>query len=227
MGLAGSSRQIIPLTTPEALDVSDIWDKWLHRYIPDDLYKELNSTAFAKFRLQLLFATVAPIPRAVQYVVSGIQEYFCLRRGGDVRKPITSEMLDEVYLEAYSKLEAKYKGMRKCPVLPKHVRALLFKKEIVLDAHLTKMIMNTLLVNPLEQIKEDAAIVPKTSVLSMKLYAEGRKEEYWRSILCAIESLDKLFFKEPNKVKLGHFLAAAVQGFINAASSVRVDEAGG
>ena len=76
MGYTTSERHITAPTTPEALCVSKTWSQWLAKYIPYDVYKKLNNDTVAKFRMELLFAIAAPVPRAVQYVVVEAQEYF-------------------------------------------------------------------------------------------------------------------------------------------------------
>jgi hypothetical protein len=84
MGRADSERTIISFTTAEALNVSNIWNLWLPKYIPANVYERLNDSEVAKFRLKLLFAIVAPIPRAVQYVVGEAQKYLQTPRDNDM-----------------------------------------------------------------------------------------------------------------------------------------------
>jgi len=216
MGLTESQREIIPLMTPERLNVSNIWDIWLPNYIPNSTYENLSNNRVAKFRLELLFATTAPIPRGVQYIISNMKKFFLTDQGGNMFEVIDSKALEGFYLQSYDMLERKYYSMRNTIILPKHMRAILFEEVIKLDEDLTKMITNSFLVNSLQSISKDVLLVPKTSILSLKIYSKYNQELYWQSIRLAIEKLDELFTDEPNKVKLGEFLEAAIRGLINA-----------
>ncbi len=69
LGVTESSRKIWPFTTSEALCVTKIWNDWLPKYIPENVYAGLDRDENAKFNLKLLLALAAPIPRAVQFVV--------------------------------------------------------------------------------------------------------------------------------------------------------------
>jgi hypothetical protein len=106
--------------------------------------------------------------------------------------------------------------MRDTLMLPKHARAVLLEKEIKLDEDLTEMIQNSFLINSLPRISKVTTLCPKTSILSLKIFTKNKPELYWRSIRVAIEKLEELFSEEPNIVKLGQFLEAAVRGLINA-----------
>jgi hypothetical protein len=67
--ITSTRRPIISFTTPDALDVNKIWNKWLPNYLPEDVFKTLVNDISIRFRMQLLFTLVAPIPRAVENVV--------------------------------------------------------------------------------------------------------------------------------------------------------------
>jgi hypothetical protein len=212
MGRTNSKRYIIPFTTPEALTVSKIWNMWLPKYIPENVYKAMDNDNVTKFRMELLLAIAAPIPRAVQYIVGEARKYFHT----DMLEAIESKALEAFYTKSYDKLEETYSSMCDTIMLPKHVRAILLEEEIKLDEELTEMIQNSLLVNSLPRISKVTTLFPKTSILSLKIYLKEKKELYWQSIRVAIEKLEELFSEEPNKVKLGQFLEAAVRGLINA-----------
>ena len=218
MGRTTSRRDIIPLTTPEALTVSKIWNLWLPKYIPENVYKALDNDNVTKFRMELLFAIAAPIPRCVQYIVGKTRKYFhsLADSNNNMLEVIDSKALEVFYTQSYDDLEEKYYGIRKCTVLPKHVQKILFEKDIPLDNDLTKMITNSFLINSLDFISNDTTLCPKTSILSLKIFTKDKPELYWRSIRVAIEKLEELFSEEPNKVKLGQYLEAAVRGLINA-----------
>jgi hypothetical protein len=216
MGYTDSERDIISFTTAEALNVSNIWNLWLPKYLPDNDFKNLNNCSVAKFRLELLFAIVSPIPRAVQYVVIALQRYLQTARGSDMLKVMDSKAIESFYSNSYNTLEIKYGCMRETLMQLKHARAILLEEMINLDGELTIMIKNSLLVNSLSRISKLTPLVPKTSTISMKIYSKDKNEEYWKSIRFAIEKLEELFSEEPNKVNLGQFLEAAVRGLINA-----------
>ena len=217
MGRTDSSRKIIPLMTPETLSVSKIWDLWLPKYIPESVYKDLNNDIVAKFRIELLFIIAARIPRAVQYVISDIKNLFITHPSRNMLEVIDSKALEGFYSNSYNELEENYYSVRNTLVLPKHMRAILFEEEIELDENLMRMIKNSFLVNSLPSISKQVMFIPKTSILSLKIYSKDDQPElYWRSIRLAIEKLDELFTEEPNKVNLGGFLEAAVRGLINA-----------
>ena len=216
MGRTKSKRPIIPFLTSESLNVSNIWDIWLPNYIPNSVYKDLNNNTVAKFRIELLFAVAARIPRAVQYIIGNMKKFFLTDRGSNMLEVIDSKTLEGFYLQSYDELDENYGSMRDTIILPKHMRAILFEEEIKLDKDLAEMITNSFLVNSLRRISEDVLFVPKTSILSLKIYSKDKQELYWKSIRLAIEKLDELFTDEPNKVNLGEFLEAAVRGLINA-----------
>jgi len=177
----------------------------------------LNNDIVAKFRIELLFIIAARIPRAVQYVITDIKKHFLTHRSRNMLEVIDSKALEGFYLNSYNDLERKYGFMRNTLVLPKHMRAILFEEEIELDENLMRMIKNSFLVNSLPSISKQVRFIPKTSILSLKIYSKDDQPElYWRSIRLAIEKLDELFTEEPNKVNLGGFLEAAVRGLINA-----------
>jgi hypothetical protein len=51
-----TNRHIIALTTPETLNVDKIWNLWLPKYLPEEIYIALNNndsseTSYAKLRL--------------------------------------------------------------------------------------------------------------------------------------------------------------------------------
>jgi hypothetical protein len=216
MGRTESSRDISLFTTPEELSVSKIWNLWLPKYISDDLFKALDNDKIAKFRIQLLFAVVAPIPRCVQYVVCEIENYFQTTRDSNMLHAIDSKALDGFYTKSYAIMAKKYAGIKNCTFLSKHARALLFEEEMNIDDYLTNMVRESFLVNSLDNICNETKLVPKTSIISMKIYLNNKRELHWLSIREAIEKLEELFTEEPNKVKLGKFLEAAVRGLINA-----------
>ena len=216
MGTTTSKRDIIALTTPETLDVSKIWDLWLPKYIPESVYKQLSGSEKAKFRLELLFAIAAPIPRAIQYIVAEVRDYFKKPQDSDMLKAIDSKALEELYTKSFTKLERNYYSICGITVLPKHARAILFESNINLDENLVEMVKYSLLTNSLKSINEKNLLYPKTSTLSMKIFLKDKSENYWKSVRHAIEKLDEQFTEEPNKVKLGQFLEAAVRGLINA-----------
>ena len=216
MGRTKSKRPIIPFSTSESLNVSNIWGIWLPNYIPNSTYKDLNNNTVAKFRIELLFAIAAPIPRAVQYIIGNMKKFFLTDRGSNMLEVIDSKSLEGFYLQSYDELDENYGSMRDTIILPKHMRAILFEEEIKLDKDLAEMITNSFLVNSLRRISEDVLFVPKTSILSLKIYSKDKQELYWKSIRLAIEKIDELFTNEPNKVNLGEFLEAAVRGLINA-----------
>ena len=216
MGRTDSERTIITFTTAEALNVSNIWNLWLPKYIPANVYERLNDSEVAKFRLKLLFAIVAPIPRAVQYVVGEAQKYLQTPRDSDILEVIDSKALESFYSKSYDELERKYNSIERCTVLPKHICAILLEEKICIDDDISEMIKNSFLVNSLKNIAKNTRIVPKTSVFSVKLFSKDKEEKYWRSIRLAIEKLEELFSEEPNQVKLGQFLESAVRGLINA-----------
>ena len=212
-----TNREIISLTTSEALNVDEIWEKWLPAYLPPEVYEALCDDKVARFRLELLFATVSRIPRAVQYVVTDVQKYFRISRGSDMRKIISPEMMNKLYLEIFKNLYRKYGCMTEATVLPKHMRAILFEEEIALDTYITDMVKNSLLTNSLKRIGPDVKLCPKTSIISMKIYSKDRNEKYWQSISHTItELLENMCSEGPNTEKLGQFLETSVRGLINA-----------
>jgi hypothetical protein len=145
-----------------------------------------------------------------------MKKFFLTDRGSNMLEVIDSKTLEGFYLQSYDELDENYGSMRDTIILPKHMRAILFEEEIKLDKDLAEMITNSFLVNSLRRISEDVLFVPKTSILSLKIYSKDKQELYWKSIRLAIEKLDELFTDEPNKVKLGGFLEAAVRELINA-----------
>ena len=218
MGRTTSRRDIIPLTTPEALTVSKIWNLWLPKYIPESVYKALDNDNITKFRMELLFAIAAPIPRCVQYIVGETRKYLhsLADSNNNMLEVIDSKALEVFYTQSFDDLEEKYASMRDTLMLPNHVRAVLLEEEIKLDEDLTEMIQNSFLINSLPRISKVTTLCPKTSILSLKIFTKDKPELYWRSIRVAIEKLEELFSEEPNKVKLGQYLEAAVRGLINA-----------
>ena len=216
MGLTESSRDIIALTTPETLNVSKIWKEWLPAYIPAHVYEALNGDEFAKFRIELLFATVARIPRAVQFVVIALQNYFRTTGASSMSEATDPKALESFYSESYNELDRKYGRMRNTIMSTKHARAIIFEEAVKLDAEIAEMIKNSLLTNSLEPIDEETTLIPKTSALSMKIYSKHKNEQYWKSIRHTIEELERLFLDKPNRVKLGDFLEISVRGLISA-----------
>jgi hypothetical protein len=119
MGRTNSKRYIIPFTTPEALTVSKIWNMWLPKYIPENVYKAMDNDNVTKFRMELLLAIAAPIPRAVQYIVGEARKYFHELRDSNMRNNIDSKTLEAFYSKSYNDLDIKYIGLKVWVILVK------------------------------------------------------------------------------------------------------------
>jgi hypothetical protein len=65
-------------------------------------------------------------------------------------------------------------------MLPKHARAVLLEEEIKLNEDLTEMIQNSFLINSLPRISKVTTLVPKTSILSLKIFTKDKPELYSR-----------------------------------------------
>ena len=128
MGFTESDRPIHTFTTPEALNVDKIWNLWLPKYLPEDIFTTLDNVPSIKSRMQLLFALVAPIPRAVQYVVVATQDILRGENTSNMTKVINSSTIDDLYSQSYDKLERLYITMQDCVVEPNHMFAILFEK---------------------------------------------------------------------------------------------------
>ena len=120
---------------------------------------------YFKFRLQLLLATVAPIPRAVQYTVSEIASFSS--SSSDLSLLTSPETLKKIYSNAENKINVKYSSIRGYTISSDKMRVILFENEVPLDNEITKLVQKSLLVSSLDIIAVDSSIVPKTSVLLM------------------------------------------------------------
>jgi hypothetical protein len=175
-GAAMSSRLITALTTPESLDVNKIWEKWLPMYLPESAYRALEDNELFKFRLKLLLATVAPIPRAVQYLVTELTTFFQSSNNSDgVTSP---EELKRLFDHTSLQIKENYNAIRFVSVLPKYMRAILFEEDLLVDDNVMTMVENSFLTNALDNISSTTRIVPKTSILSMQIYSQDKENEY-------------------------------------------------
>ena len=223
-GATKSSRLITALTTPESLDVGKIWEKWLPMYLPESAYRALEANELFKFRLKLLIATVAPIPRAVQYLVTELTTFFSSSNNSD---GITSpEELKRMFDHTSVQIKENYKEIRIVPVFPEHMRAILFEEEILVDDNVMTMVENSFLTNALDIISNKARIVPRTSILSMQIYSQNKVSEYCRTIVATIDKLLSDYTRKSmpmNVLKLGDFLECAVSGLLRARLNVLGD----
>ena len=72
-GRTDAGRRMSAFATTESLSIEKIWNLWLPKYLSKEIYKTLDDSRFAKFRLKLLLTIIAPIPRAVQFAVIELQ----------------------------------------------------------------------------------------------------------------------------------------------------------
>jgi len=223
-GATKSSRLITALITPEALDVDEIWDKWLPKYLPESAYCALEANELFKFRLKLLLATVSPIPRAVQNLVTEVETFFS--SSNDLSAITSPDELKKLFDHTSLKIKNNFNAIEGVVVLPKHMRAILFEEEIKLDPNLTDMIENSFLTNALNEISKNTSIIPRTSILSMQIYSQKKVYEYCRTIAATIDKLLSNYTTNStsmNVFNIGEFLECAVAGLIRARLNVLGD----
>ena len=161
--------------------------------------------------MKLLFAVVAPIPRAVQYIISEAES--SLQSSSD----ICFYDMDLFYRNAFDQLNSKYDDICELEVTPQHMHAILFRERIAIDGKITEMITKSFLINSLSIISKTSRVIPKTCLLSLKIYTDKNdnlKEMYWETIQDVIYKLDQIYFSNSAKIILGEFLEVAVKGII-------------
>ena len=216
MGLTPSSRVIIPLCVPEELSISKIWDLWLPNYISAESYAALNNNKYARYRIEHLLKMGARIPRAIQFIIIELKKSFDASKSLCMFEATSSEALQRFYDNIIRIFVLNFGRIRDCNMSPTLAHAILFEKEIALDADLMKMISSTLLVNSLTSFFKGQNIVPKTSMLSMKIFCAIRQNElYFQCIQHAIEKLEQLFY-DTKLIDIGSFLEVAARDLINA-----------
>jgi hypothetical protein len=215
-GVTDSKRLIIPLTTAESLDVDEIWSKWVPKYLPESVYCALKNNKYFQFRLKLLLSTVAPIPRAVEYIVSDLVYYFST--SSDLVRLTSPEKLKHLFSNSTEKVNRLYKSIGNSNLSPAHMRAILFEEVIILDKELMSLVKDSLLTNSLDEIYEETKFVPKTSVVSMQIYSKNKTTEYCKTISATINNL--LSNSTEKNLDIGIFLECAVAGLLRARLNV-------
>jgi hypothetical protein len=214
MGTTSSNRVILPLECPEVLEVDKIWNEWLPRYISKEVYENLNQDKNAKISLKLLFSLASSIPRAIQFIITEAQKTF---KNSSV---VNATIIDELYKNAMYEINAYYGKISVITVSLSHARAILFEENIAVDEYITQMISNSLLINSIKVFNNDppaiSNIVPKTSILSIKIFTKDKFDIHWAKLQLALNTFDDLCVENPDVSKFGNFLQIAMRSLIEA-----------
>jgi len=130
LGAKDSGRVIISLVLPNALNSTDIWDKWASVYLPAEFVSQINAKMDFRQIVILLFATLASLPRAVEHSIFELERAWQIKELA-MEKKLSPSAIRGILSSAMSAVNLRFSGMiANADLSPNVMRAILFSKRI-------------------------------------------------------------------------------------------------
>jgi len=185
-------------------------------YLPEEEITLVNAKPKLIVVLMIfLFATMSPLPRAVEYTVFTAKNVLT----NLVDKRLCAATIREIFDESMGNMKIRYPNMSKSDLPPDLMRSILFREQIPLTEKIMSLIQNSLLTNSLDSITSDTQVIPTTNILSAYIYGEYAAKPYeYREILSSLsnELLDMFGAGENETVAdVGKYLELIATGVMN------------